>query len=163
MAPRKPEFTPHLALSRSRLLEGEATSPEIMVTTGNAVERLEVLPLVLVILATEYLTAEAVRWPPIDPATPLYAGGLLILAETASWTLEPHWPSRADPDMGRRRALRLAGMVLGAIALNIALLWVAAVPLASGLIITAVGVVAALGSLMLVAVVALMARGRGPS
>jgi hypothetical protein len=127
-----------------------------LVALGSALtlRRPAVLPFVLVILAAEYLTAEAVRWPAIDPATPLYAGGLLILAETASWSLEPHWPSRADPDMGRRRALRLAGMAFGAIALDRALLWVAAVPVASGLVLTAVGVVAATGSLALVAVLA---------
>lgn len=109
----------------------------------------------LLTLAAEYLTAQAVQWPAIDSATPLYAGGLLVVAEVSSWSLESHRPSRTDPDLGRRRAFHLAVIVLGAIALDEALLWVAAIPVASNLLLTGVGVVAAIACL---AVLALLAR-----
>ena len=115
------------------------------------------LPLTIVILAAEYLTTQAVQWPASDPATPIYAGGLFLLAEVGSWSLEPHWPRRADPDLNRRRALRVAAVVLAIIALDAVLLLIATLPVPSNLALTVAGGLAAVGGL---ALVALVARGR---
>lgn len=115
------------------------------------------LPLTIVVLAAEYLTTQAVQWPASDPATPIYAGGLFLLAEVGSWSLEPLWPRRADPDLNRRRALRIAAVVLTAIFLDAALLLVATLPIPSNPLLIAAGGLTAIGGL---ALVALLARRR---
>ena len=120
-------------------------------------QRTVLLPLAVVVLAAEYLTTQAVQWPAIDSATPVYAGGLLLLAEVGSWSLEPRWPRRADPDLNRRRALRIVAIVLAAIALDAVLLLVATLPVPSNLPLIAGGGLAAVGGL---ALVALLARRR---
>lgn len=117
-------------------------------------QRPVLLPLTIVVLAAEYLTTQAVQWPASDPATPIYGGGLLLLAEVGSWSLEPHWPRRADPDLNRRRALRVAATVLTTIVLDAALLLVATLPVPSNPPLIAVGGLAAIGGLALVALVA---------
>jgi hypothetical protein len=119
-----------------------------------AMQRPVLLPLAIVLLAAEYLTTQAVQWPAIDPAAPIYAGGLLLLAEVGFWSLEPHWPRRADPDLNRRRALHVAVVGLAAIALDAVLLLVATLPVPSNLTLIAAGGLATVGGLALVALVA---------
>ncbi len=116
--------------------------------------RVIILPVGLLLLAGEYLAVAAARWPALDPATPLYAGALLLLAEVSAWALEPQWSSRADPDLGRRRALHVAVVVLGAIVLDAMLLFAATVSVGSTLLVTAAGGGAAVGCLVLIVVLA---------
>lgn len=118
-------------------------------------QRRMLLPLTIVVLAAEYLTTQAVQWPAIDAASPVYAGGLLLLAEVASWSLEPHWPRQSDPDLNRRRAVRIAAVVLTAVVLDAVLLLVAALPVPSNPALIAGGGLAAIGGLALVALMAL--------
>jgi hypothetical protein len=117
-------------------------------------QRPVLLPLAILILAAEYLTTQGVQWPAINPTAPVYAGGLLLLAEVGSWSLEPLWPRRADPDLNRRRALHIAGIVLVAIVIDAVLLLVATLPVPSNLALTVAGGVAAAGGLALVALLA---------
>ncbi len=131
----------------------------LVLGAAQAMQRPALLPLAVVILAAEYLTVQAIQWPAIDPVTPFYAAGLLLLAEIGSWSLEPHWLSREDPDLNRRRVLRLSTVVLAAILLDAALLLAAAIPVVSSLALTAVGAAGAVGGLAVVAVVARSARG----
>lgn len=116
--------------------------------------RVIILPVGLLLLAGEYLAVAAARWPALDPATPLYAGALLLLAEVSAWALEPQWSSRTDPDLGQRRALHVAVIVLGAIVLDAMLLFAATVSVGSTLLVTAAGVAAAVGCLVLIVVLA---------
>lgn len=92
----------------------------------------------------------------LDPWTPLYAGGFLLVAELAWWSLEPRVPAWAERGTVLRR---LAGLLLACAGGSIvaALVVIAAgVPIHGGFGLELAGVLAATAAL---AVVAGVARG----
>ena len=96
----------------------------------------------------------------IDGFAPLYAVGLLLVAELAYWSLELHVPS--EPGIVARRAGRLALLLLvsgGASALVLAVSELAA---EGGLELEALGVAALGGALALVAVLLRSVRDHTP-
>ena len=90
----------------------------------------------------------------VDTWTPLYAGGLLLVAELAWWSLEPRVAAAAEPGAALRRlaGIALACAVGGGLAAVVVL--AAGVPLHGGFALELVGVVAAIAALALVAGVA---------
>jgi hypothetical protein len=93
----------------------------------------------------------------VDPWTPLYAGGLLLAAELAWWSIEPRVPAWSEPGTAIRRfGTATAFCGLGS-ALSALVVLAAGAPLEGGVSLELVGVVAAAGAL---AVVAIVARGR---
>ncbi|HEY8745750.1 MAG TPA: hypothetical protein VIU62_21905, partial [Chloroflexota bacterium] len=82
---RQPLLSVNLTLTRSRLLEGEETALEIMLTAGNAIERVELLPrLPAGVEATEPARVLALRLAAGEARTIAYAiharrwGGYLL-------------------------------------------------------------------------------------
>jgi hypothetical protein len=93
----------------------------------------------------------------VDPWTPLYAGGLLLAAELAWWSLEPRVPAWSQPWLG---SLRLASVLLACVcgtAASALVVLAAGAPLHGGIGLEFVGVAAAVLAL---AVIALVARTR---
>ena len=97
-----------------------------------------------------YAAALLLRNGTIDGFAPLYAVGLLLVAELAYWSLELHVPS--EEGIVARRAGRLA--LLALVSGGVAALVLAASELAAegGLALEAIGVAAVGGALALVAV-----------
>lgn len=111
----------------------------------------------LALVGADYAAALTIEDAALDPRAPLFAGGLLVAAELAYWSLELRTGVVDEPGSAPRRLavivlLGLAGMTLGA--LTLAFVDVARV---EGLAVEALGVVAALAAVGLIA--RLAARG----
>lgn len=119
-----------------------------------AAARPALLTLTLFAAGAEYLTTRAAGWPALDGWSALYAAALLLLAESAFWTLEQRWPSQSDPDLAPRRAVRLAALILAAVALDGLLLVTASLPAPAGILRAVAGGLAAAGCLALLALLA---------
>jgi hypothetical protein len=116
----------------------------------------------LTVLLAEYAVALANRGGRVDAAAPLVAAGLLLYAELASWAGEARPRVRDEPPVLAARAATLTGCVLAALVLAALVLLAAALPAGGGLARLAVGVVAASGTLALVALVARPTATRPP-
>jgi len=108
------------------------------------------------LLGAEYATALLLRGGTIDPLAPVVAVGLLLVAEFAYWSTEPHPPG--DRGIARRRLQRLVLLALVAGGVSAIVLAVSEAAGRGGLGLEAIGVAAAAGAL---AVVALLARSAG--
>ena len=117
----------------------------------------------LVVLLAEYTVVLVDRGDRIDAAAPLVGAGLLLYAELASWAREARPRVRDERPVLTTRAIVLAGSTLAALGLGVGVLLAAALPAGGGLARLAVGVVAATGTLALVAVVARPTSTRTPS
>ena len=93
----------------------------------------------------------------LDSWTPLLAGGLLLVAELAWWSLEPRVPAWSQPGLAARRVGTVLLACAGASVVSAVVLVAAGVPLSGGFGLELAGVVAATGAL---AVVACLARSR---
>jgi hypothetical protein len=92
------------------------------------------------LLATEYLVSLYLKGVRLDLAAPVYAGCLFAWAELSWLVVEGQVAER----WWLARWLAVAGLAPSAAALGWAVLIVAALPIAGGLALTALGVVAAL-------------------
>jgi hypothetical protein len=115
------------------------------------------IPAALVLLAAEYLAGIGTGGHEdlLEPAAPLVAGGLLLLAELAYWSLELRGPGHEEREVVLRRLAALGLLTVLAVALGSFVVVVTAAPLGGGLAWDVVGVAAAAATL---AVVALLAR-----
>ena len=111
----------------------------------------------LVALGGEYAVRFATEDRGLDAWTPLYAGGFVLLAELAHWSLERRVAAWAVPALLPRRLAVLAATVAGSTALAALVLVAAGAPAPGGVGLEAVGVAAAVLAL---GVVALLARSR---
>jgi hypothetical protein len=90
----------------------------------------------------------------VDPWTPAYAAGLLLAAELAWWSIEPRVPAWSDPVVALRRlGLIVLMCVIGAV-LAAMVVVAAGAPLEGGVSLELVGVLAAVGAVVVVAVLA---------
>ena len=110
----------------------------------------------LVVLLAEYTVVLVRRGDRIDAAAPLLGAGLLLYAELVSWARE------ARPRVGDERPVVVAASALAALGLGVLVLLAAALPAGGGLARLAIGVVAATGTLALVAAVARPTSTRAP-
>jgi hypothetical protein len=108
-------------------------------------------------LGTEQAVRLATGPSRVDPWTPLYAGGFLLAAELAWWSIEPRVPAWAEWGIALRRLAVVVGACVGGSVLAAAVVLAAGAPLHGGPALELVGVAAATAAL---AVIAAVARSR---
>jgi hypothetical protein len=108
----------------------------------------------LTVLLASYTIALVSGGDRVDAAAPLVGAGLLGYAELATWAGEARAEVRDERPVLVARAKTLAASAAAALALGVLVLLAAALPAGSGLARLAVGVVAAVGILALIALVA---------
>ncbi len=98
------------------------------------------------LLALLYVAIVVLRGPEIDPAAPAVGAGLLLSGELAALARDLFERRLADPRQLGRRLLVMAGLGLATVAVGWVLLvaWVGGLP--GGVATTAIGAVAAVGT-----------------
>jgi hypothetical protein len=114
----------------------------------------------LALLGTGYATglAAAESASGVDAGAPLYAGGLLLVAELSYWSLELRGSRREEPGAMFRRLLALSALAALSVAIGGFVVLVTAAPARGGLVWDAFGVAAVAATL---AIIAWLARPRG--
>jgi hypothetical protein len=126
----------------------------LVLAAGAALRTGSLLAPALVVLLAEYTAVLVRRGDRIDAAAPLVGAGLLLYAELASWAREARPRVRDERPVLTTRAIVVAASTLAALGLGVGVLLAAALPAGGGLTRLAIGVVAATGTLALVAMVA---------
>lgn len=128
----------------------------VVLGVGLVLGRPRPLPLGLALLGASYLVALLERPPGLDPLAPAFGAGLLLAAELAYWSLDARLPARRDPGLRLRRAVRVAGLVGAAFALDACVAVGAALGglAGGGLLVSLLGMVAAVGTLGVAAALA---------
>ncbi len=132
-----------------------AAAAVVLLALGLAWPLPSLLPWPLVVLAGAY--AWKLGDGSLDPWAPVYAGGLLTVAELAYWSVELRGRAHEAERLTERRAALIAVLALLAISAGGLVLAATSVDLGSGVAIDLLGVAAAVGAL---AVVAALARPR---
>ena len=109
------------------------------------------VPWAVAALGGEYAVWLTLRGGGVDTRSPLYAAGLLLVAELAYWALDRRSLAVPDVELEVRRALRLLVALAASIAVGAALLAASAASVGGGVALEAVGVAAAVALLLLVA------------
>lgn len=118
-----------------------------------------VVPAGIVLVGLGYAASLAVQNDALDARAPVVAAALFAAAELGYWSLELRDAVADEPGAYLRRLGLLAGLTLGSLALGQLLLALVDVSERSGIAIEAVGVVAAVAAL---AIVALASRRPAP-
>lgn len=105
----------------------------------------------LAALGGEYAVLFAAQGGALDELTPVYAGAFVLVAELAFWSIERRIPAWSEPGLVERRLAHLAAASAGAAAIAGLVLVVAAASGGGGVALEAIGVAAAIGALVLVA------------
>lgn len=92
-----------------------------------------------------------IRGDSLDVTAAVYGSGLLLVAELAYWSLGLTLSARDAAGVMARRAFAIASLVLGALGLGLAAATAALSPLSGSLLLTAIGVMATIAILGLVA------------
>ena len=109
----------------------------------------------LALLGTAYATALAGKDAgAVDAVAPLYAGGLLLVAELSYWSLELRGSRREEPGAMLRRLVALTAFAALSVAIGGFVVLVTAAPAGSGLAWDAVGIAAVAATLAIVATLA---------
>ena len=109
----------------------------------------------LAALLAEYAVLFTAEGRSLDELTPVYAAGLLVVAELAFWSIEPRVSTWGEPGLLERRLGFLVSACAGA-ALVAALVLVLAAAGGGGVVLDAAGAAAAVGIL---ALIVLLGRG----
>jgi len=88
----------------------------------------------------------------LDELTPVYAGAFVLVAELAFWSIERRVAAWSEPMLVERRLAGLAATSIGAAGVSALVIVAAAASAGGGLALEAIGVVAAIGAIALVAV-----------
>lgn len=105
----------------------------------------------LAALGAEYTVLFVAEGGALDQFTPVYAAGFMLVAELGFWSIEPRIPAWSEAAVAEWRLARLAGTcVAAAVLAALALLAAAAATGTGGLALESLGVVAAIGSLLLI-------------
>ena len=104
----------------------------------------------IALLGTEYAVWLTLDEGSINTRAPLVGAGLLLVAELGYESIEPGL-GQPEPEVVLRRVALLAGLALGATAVGVLVIGVAAAPVTGGVALTAVGLAAAVVALGLVA------------
>jgi hypothetical protein len=106
----------------------------------------------LAALGSEYAVLFAAEGSTLDGLTPVYAAGLLLVAELAFWSIEPRVPAWSEPTALEWRLGRLAAACFGAAAVAaLATISAAAATGGGGVVLESFGVGAAIGSVVILA------------
>jgi hypothetical protein len=108
----------------------------------------------IVLLGAEQATRLATGPSHVDAWTPLYAAGFLFVAELAWWSVEPRVAAWADIEVAVRRFGVVVGACAGSVVLAALVMVAAGAPVAGGVGLELIGVVAATAAVVVVAVVA---------
>jgi hypothetical protein len=109
------------------------------------------IPAALVVLGAEYAAMLAVEDGVLNSRAPVLAAALFAIAELGYWSLELRDAVADEPGTYLRRLGLLSGLTLGALAVGELLLVLVDVSERGGIAIEAVGVVAAVAALAIVA------------
>jgi hypothetical protein len=111
------------------------------------------LGLGLAALGADYAVLFVAEGGALDRFTPAYAAGFILVAELGFWSIESRIPAWSEPAVAEWRLARIAGTCIGAAVLAaLALVAAAAATGTGGLALESLGVVAVLGSLVLITV-----------
>ena len=108
----------------------------------------------IAVLGTEQAVRLATGPSRVDPWTPLYAVGFLLVAELAWWSIERRVPAWSEHGMAFRRAGVVTAACAGGSVLSVLVVLAAGAPLHGGVGLELVGVAAAIACLGVVAAVA---------
>ncbi|MBA2359305.1 MAG: hypothetical protein H0V84_12865 [Actinobacteria bacterium] len=122
----------------------------LLVSAALAAGMIGLLPWGVASLGGEYVAWLLVRGGEVDDRAPLYAGGLLLVAELGYWSLEHRGVAVSETPLTVRRLLTVALAVSCSVVLGAALLGASAVELGGGVVLELAGVLGALGVLALV-------------
>ena len=104
-------------------------------------------------LGADYAVLFVAEGSALDRFTPAYAAGFMLVAELGFWSIEPRIPAWSEAAVAEWRLARIAGACIGAAALAaLALVAASAATGTGGLALESLGVVAAIGSLVLITV-----------
>ena len=107
----------------------------------------------LALLGADYTVLFVAEGSALDQFTPAYAAGFILVAELGFWSIESRIPAWSEPAVAEWRLARIAGACIGAAVLAaLALVAAAAATGTGGLALESLGVVAVLGSLVLITV-----------
>lgn len=109
------------------------------------------LPAAVVLPGAAYATLLAVDQPPLDGRAAILAACLVSIAGLADWSIELRTTSPDEPGGRWRRLAWIALAAIGALAFGGSLLAIVDLARTDGILVEAIGVVAALAALVLVA------------
>jgi len=132
------------------LYAGIAVGALVVLTTGMVLRRSALLLWALVALGGIYAVWLGIGTHALDQRMPIVGAGLLLTAELAFDSLEPE-VGRPEANVVLARAIALVLLVLAAVAAGAVVLLMAAIPLSGGVVVTALGAVAAVLALALIA------------
>ena len=116
------------------------------------------IPVAIVLVAGDYAAQLTIDDARLDSAAPAFAGGLLVTAELAYWSLEERSDVRGEPGAGFRHAAFLAGLGVATILVASLLLALVDAVRTRGLAIDLLGSAAAAAALF---AIVLAAHGQG--
>ncbi len=122
-----------------------------LLALGLAVRSGAILGWALAALGGEYAVLFAAQGPALDELTPVYAGAFVLVAELAFWSIERRVSAWSEPGLTEWRLVYLFGVSAGGAALSAVVLVLAAASGGGGVALEAIGVAAAIGALILVA------------
>ena len=130
-----------------------AISGVLVFAMGLAARSPGALGLGLALLGADYAVLFVAEGSALDRFTPAYAAGFMLVAELGFWSIEPRIPAWSEAAVAEWRLARIAGACTGAAVLAaLALVAASAATGTGGLALESLGVVAAIGSLVLITV-----------
>lgn len=130
-----------------------AISGVLVFAMGLAARSPGALGLGLALLGADYAVLFFAEGSALDRFTPAYAAGFMLVAELGFWSIEPRIPAWSEAAVAEWRLARIAGACTGAAVLAaLALVAASAATGTGGLALESLGVVAAIGSLVLITV-----------
>ena len=130
-----------------------AISGVLVFAMGLAARSPGALGLGLALLGADYAVLFVAEGSALDRFTPAYAAGFMLVAELGFWSIEPRIPAWSEAAVAEWRLARIAGACIGAAVLAaLALVAASAATGTGGLALESLGVVAAIGSLVLITV-----------
>jgi hypothetical protein len=125
----------------------------LLFVAGLAFRSAGALGLGLAALGADYAVLFVAEGGALDRFTPAYAAGFILVAELGFWSIESRIPAWSDTVVAEWRLARIAGTCIGAAVLAaLALIAAAAAAGTGGPALESLGVVAVLGSLVLITV-----------
>ncbi len=146
-----------LAADESALIRGNAVlgaTAAALLALGLVVRVALAVPVAVALLGAAYVTLVGVEGDALDVRAPLVAAALLAVAELAYWSLELRGAVADEPGAYLRRLALIAAELAGVTAVGVVLLAVVDGVESGGAAIDALGAVAAVGVLTLLALAA---------
>ena len=130
-----------------------AISAVLVFALGLAARSPGALGLGLALLGADYAVLFVAEGGALDQFTPAYAACFMLVAELGFWSIESRIPAWSEAAVAEWRLARIAGTCIGAAALAaLALVAAAGATGTGGLALESLGVVAEVGSLVLITV-----------